>query len=146
MLNDGASALQESMQEEESVRQELTQIVPETGITQDFKNQFNGYFSMYKSDGLSVMLDFYCQLGRPKFAHYEEIYDPMIYANAVTTENQARVRALNLTVDRMNQIFSNIENFDEGLFIMAWDHLINLIYGEGKGDPKLYLGARHTYE
>ncbi|MEI8130589.1 MAG: hypothetical protein WCG55_03740 [bacterium] len=96
--------------DEHSGMENITQIVPETGMSEDYMNDFVGFSPVIQMGGIQGFIN---AVKKYKWVPktYEEFFAPKTTKNPVTEQNKSRVESLNLEVEKFKKIIDeNIEN------------------------------------
>lgn len=88
----------------------ITQIVSETGMSEDYMNDFIGFASFVQMGGIERLIREIKKYNwTPKT--YEEFFASKTTENPVTEQNRSRVSALNLEVEKFKRMITeNVEN------------------------------------
>jgi len=112
-------------------RREVPQISPETGVSNDYSNQFNGLVSAFLAKGM----DFVKKLLKSIPFHmqkYEEVYSE--YKNIINDKNRDKIKRLDELAIAMNEILKDPDSINEADFRKTCNELNLLIYGDSSRD------------
>jgi hypothetical protein len=88
----------------------VKEIIPESGLSQDYLNDFSAFHTFIKRGGLQILRDVIKQINwKPKT--YEECYPVETYQNPVNDANRESVKKLNAEVEKFrNRLATDFDN------------------------------------
>ncbi len=96
----------------EQEKLEMPQLNPATEISNDYRNEFTSFFSLFSMDDKQQVLDILKQLNEVRIKKYEELYSSKIYKNIITPKNKDSIEKLNKLVDQINEKLLKFEATD----------------------------------
>lgn len=105
---------------------EVPQIVPATGLSQDYKNALCAIMTYVKMDRVDKAVALIRKYGIPK---YEEHFDPAEYGDVVNDQNRDGVRTLNRIVETV-RTFTDLDTFPISDFERMMEEFDTTIYAD----------------
>lgn len=111
----------------------VPQIVPETGVSGDYGNEYFGKMMNFNRNRQHSQLSSLAEHCREyPVKKYEQRFSPEDYEDVITTQNWARVNRLNELSDIVNRTFVDSSLFTEHDFMRTINEVMELIYGSHK--------------
>ena len=111
--------------------EQVPQIAEETGISQDYFNEYNTKTLVLYTGGVDSVADFFRKYPIKK---YEERFPSTEFFNVVNDKNRARVQRLDEIAQMVNTGFIDPTNFTEAEFKSTINEVLKLIRGDSE-DP-----------
>lgn len=106
---------------------EVPQINSETGVSQDYANQFNGIVNFYqRGDNGIDLIKTKLKIHPFHMYKYEEAY--IGYKNIINDKNRDSIKRIDELADQMNNILKDPDSIDENKFKETCNELYLLIF------------------
>ena len=107
----------------------VPQIVPETGVSADYWNEYMGIQALIEGEGFPALAESFREY---PVKRYQERYPADKYEEVVTEQNRERVSRLDELASLANEKFTNESRFTESDYERLINEVRNLIYGDGE--------------